>query len=169
VPFTHIFLPMVIYYNMEKKQTLKIIISSAFILLVAVLGSIFVNLGMEWFGGLEKPSEWVPNFIIPIMWTIIYLSFAIINFLWFRKGEIPRKIIILMIVNSIFNVLWCLVFFTLNQLLIGNIVIVLNLVLGYVLVVNILRVKPIYGYILSVYPIWLSLATTLNTAVWILN
>lgn len=154
---------------MENKKTLKIIISSVFILLVAILGSIFVNLGMDFFALLQKPSEWIPNFIIPIMWTIIYVSFAVLNFFWIKNGEIPLKIIILMIINGVFNVLWCLVFFTLNQLLLGNIVIIANLILGYVLVINILKEKPLYGYILSIYPIWLSLATTLNTAVWILN
>lgn len=154
---------------MANKKTLKIIISSVFILLVAILGSIFVNLGMDFFALLQKPNEWIPNFIIPIMWTIIYVSFAVLNFFWIKNGEIPLKIIILMIINGVFNVLWCLVFFTLNQLLLGNIVIITNLILGYVLVINILKEKPLYGYILSIYPIWLSLATTLNTAVWILN
>ena len=154
---------------MENKKTLKIVISSLSILIVAVLGSIFVNLGIDWFGILQKPTEWVPNVIIPIVWTIIYLAFAIINFLWIKNGEIPTKIIVLMIINGLFNILWCLVFFTLNKLLFGNIIIVLNLIMSYALVVNILKAKPLYGYILALYPIWLSLATTLNTAVWILN
>ena len=57
------------------KNNLSIILTWAFILVVAVLGSIFVNLGMEWFNELFKPKEWIPNFVIPIVWTIIYVLF----------------------------------------------------------------------------------------------
>ena len=153
----------------NNNQVVKIIISSVFILVVAVLGSIFVNLGMDWFNQLLKPTQWIPNFVIPIVWTIIYLAFAIINFLWIRKGSIPKKVVDLMIVNGVLNVVWCLVFFTLQQLFLGNIIIIINLIFGFFLIYNILKTEKTYGYILSIYPIWLSVATTLNLAVWILN
>lgn len=154
---------------MERNQTKKIVISFIVIIAVAVLGSIFVNLGMDWFNTLNKPTEWVPNVVIPIVWTVIYLSFAVINFIWFKNEDVPITTVILMIVNAVLNVLWCLTFFTLKQLLIGNIVIVLNLIAGFVLIVNIFQSKKLYAYILSIYPIWLSIATTLNLALWILN
>jgi len=112
----------------NNNQVVKIIISSVFILVVAVLGSIFVNLGMDWFNQLLKPTQWIPNFVIPVVWTIIYLAFAIINFLWIRKGGIPKKVVDLMIVNGVLNVVWCLVFFTLQQLFLGNIIIIINLI-----------------------------------------
>ena len=48
------------------------------IFLTAVLGSIFVNLGNEWFNNLIKPKEWIPNFLIPVVWTIIYVLFSVI-------------------------------------------------------------------------------------------
>lgn len=155
--------------KMSKNQIINTIVSSVFILLVAVLGSIFVNLGMEWFNDLYKPSQWIPNIVIPIVWTIIYVTFAIINYLWIKKSAIPKSTIILMVINGILNVLWCLVFFTLKQLFIGNIVIILNLIAGIILIINILRHEKLYGYILSIYPIWLSIATSLNLALWILN
>lgn len=63
------------YYNimMMENKTVKTIIAIGAVILVAVLGSIFVNLGMDWFDTLIKPSEWVPNIVIPIIWTIIYI------------------------------------------------------------------------------------------------
>ena len=154
---------------MEKTQTKKIIISFAVILLVAVLGGIFVYLGMDWYNELTKPTEWIPNIVIPIVWTIIYIAFAVINFLWFKHGDIPKPTIVLMLINAVLNVLWCLTFFTLNLLLIGNIMILLNLIAGFALLVDIFKYKKIFAYILSIYPIWLCIATTLNLALWILN
>ncbi|MBD5131196.1 MAG: tryptophan-rich sensory protein [Clostridiales bacterium] len=154
---------------MERNQTQKIVISFIVIISVALLGTVFVRLGMDWFNSLDKPEQWVPNIVIPIVWTVIYSAFAVINFLWIKKDGIPISTVYLMIINAVLNVLWCLIFFTLKQLLIGNIAIVLNLIAGFALIVDILKTKKIYGYILSIYPIWLSIATTLNLALWILN
>ena len=155
--------------KLSREQIKNIIISFVTIFLVAGLGSLFVNLGMKWFDGLVKPSEWIPNIVIPIVWTIIYIAFAIINYLWIKKSGIPKNVVVWLFINAVLNVLWCLIFFTLNQLFLGNIVIILNLVAGFVLLVNILQEEKIYGYILSIYPIWLSDATTLNLTLWILN
>ena len=154
---------------MEKSQIKKIIISVVVIALVAGLGSVFVNLGMDWFNSLQKPTQWVPNIVIPIVWTVVYLAFGVINFFWFKCEDVPTPTIILMLINAVLNVLWCLTFFTLKQLLLGNIVILLNLIAGVVLVVNIFQNKKLFGCVLSIYPIWLSIATTLNLALWILN
>lgn len=156
--------------NLNKNQIVRIIVSCAVILLVAILGSIFVNIGMNWFNTLNKPGQWLPNVLIPIVWTIIYSLFAIVNFLWIKKDEkLPTKTTILMIINAVLNVLWCLIFFTFKQLFLGDIFIILNLIFGFALVIDILKQKPIYGYVLSICPIWLSIATTLNLALWILN
>lgn len=154
---------------MERSQTKKILLSFAVIVAVAALGSVFVNLGMDWFNSLNKPTQWVPNIVIPIVWTIIYSAFAVINFVWLKNEDIPTSTVILMIINAVLNVLWCLIFFTLHQLLIGNIVILLNLIAGFILVVDIFQNKKLFGIILTIYPIWLSIATTLNMALWILN
>ena len=147
----------------------KIIISIISVILVAVLGSVFVNLGMDWFNGLDKPSQWISNIVIPIMWTIIYLTSAVVLYKWNKKGEVPKVVEILFIINGILNVLWCLTFFTLNLTFIGNIVIALNLIAGILLWTQIYKFEKVYSYFLSIYPIWLSLATTLNLALWILN
>ena len=156
---------------MEDKTKLitKTIISTVAIVAVAVLGSIFVNVGMPWFNALIKPNQWISNIIIPIVWTVIYLSFAILNFLWIKDQGIGKKITVLMIVNGILNVLWCLIFFAFNQLFLGNIVIIVNVIFGIVLWLQINKVKRVYSYILAIYPIWLCIATTLNLALWILN
>ena len=114
---------------MKKETFLKLLSVILPILVVAVLGSIFVNLGMGWFNSLNKPSQWIPNIIIPIVWTVVYLSFAVILTIWVYNDSVPTSTIVLLIVNGVLNVLWCLTFFTLRLTFIGNVVIVLNLIL----------------------------------------
>ena len=154
---------------MENKflKSLKYILP---ILAVAGLGTLFVGLGMDWFNSLAKPSQWIPNVIIPIVWTVIYLAFAVILALWQnRENNIKLSTNILLIINGVLNVLWCLLFFTLHLTFVGNISIILNLVAGYLLIADIYKQNKLYGLILLIYPLCLSIATTLNTALWILN
>ena len=152
-----------------KNNVLRIVSVIAPIVLVAVLGSVFVNIGMDWFDGLVKPTQWIPNWVIPIMWTVIYITFAVVLLMWSSKEFISKKTKILLIINGILNILWCFVFFTLKLTFIGNIVIVLNLIAGILLWINVFNQKKNYSYWIAIYPIWLSVATTLNFAIWILN
>ena len=154
---------------MRRNLFINLILSFGLVALVAGVGTIFVNNGMSWMMALTKPSEWVPNILIPIVWTVIYISAAVIIYLWISREDILVGTIVLFIINGVLNVLWCLVFFQLQMKLLGMVVIILNLIAAILLWVNIFREKKVYAYILSIYPIWLCIATTLNLALWILN
>lgn len=146
-------------------QKTKFFTSLGAIIIVAGLGSLFVNLGLDWFSTLEKPNEWVPNLTFPIVWSIIYFLFVISLYFLAKQNLFSEKISIFLIINGVLNILWCLIFFTLNQLFLGLIIIILNLIFGFILVNKMGK----FSYFLIIYPIWLSLATCLNLAVWILN
>ena len=151
------------------KENYKIIIICLSVLVVAGVGSIFVNLGMDWYAGLTKPTEWIPNFVIPLVWSVIYLIFPIILSILSKQNLLTKKTIYLCVFNGIFNVLWCLVFFTLNQLFIGNIIIIINAFIGVLLLVSLSKTDKRYISLLWLYVIWLLVATSLNLTLWILN
>lgn len=154
---------------MKRSLLVNLLLSFGLVLIVAGLGSLFVNLGMDWFSSLTTPTQWIPNIVIPIVWTVIYLTASIIIFIWISKENMLVSTIILFIVNGILNVLWCLSFFTLNQTIWGLVLIILNLIFGFLLILDINKAKSLYAKILLIYPIWLSIATSLNLALWILN
>lgn len=161
---------LLVYTNyMIQNKTLITILSIGAVVLVATLGSIFVNLGMDWFDTLIKPSEWVPNILIPIIWTIIYVAFAIYLYFAIKNDRLEKEVVILLIVNGILNILWCLLFFTFNSLLLGLIAIILNLIAGAILIGIMHKKDMFFSYFLTIYPLWLSIATCLNLACWILN
>ena len=153
----------------NKKFIVTSVVTNSIIVLVAVLGSVFVALGQDWYATLLKPSEWVPSFVFGIVWTIIYVSTAIALFVWQKHSKVPKHIYVLLIINGILNVVWCLVFFTLNQLLLGAIIILLNLIFAFWLVIKIYKNNWFYALLLAIYPVWISIATTLNLATWFLN
>lgn len=154
---------------MKKENVLRYVKVIAPILLVAVLGTVFVMIGMDWFESLIKPSQWIPTFVIPLVWSIIYITFAVVLLLWTRREKLPLLTFILLIVNGALNVLWCLVFFTLQLTFLGNVIIVLNLIAGFWLIFEISKSEKFYALATLIYSIWLCLATTLNLAMWILN
>lgn len=147
----------------------NIIITLVSIIAVAGLGTLFTQLGMGWFDGLDKPSEWIPSWIIPIVWTVIYGLFAYVLIKWQNIKPLTKENMILLIVNGVLNVLWCLVFFTLHQLFLGNVIIIINALFAIRLYFEICKEDAMSGYLISLYPIWLCIATTLNIALWILN
>lgn len=151
------------------KKEVKIWISIGCVIAVALLGSLFVNLGMDWFDGLSKPSEWPPNVLIPIIWTIIYLVAIVYLWIAFNRNGINKELAVLLSVNGLLNVVWCLTFFTCQALLGGLVVILLNLIAGTVLLIELSKDNKLYSYMLMIYPLWLSVATCLNLACWILN
>ena len=69
------------------KKSLKITLSLVGVIIVAGLGSLFVNLGMDWFNALSKPTQWIPNVVIPIVWTIIYILASIVLVMRINRGE----------------------------------------------------------------------------------
>ena len=153
---------------MENK-TLKIISIFVFIAVIAGLGGLFVFLGSSWFNSLTVPTEWIPNIVIPIVWTVVYIAFAVVFFFWVKGGDVPRQVLIWGIINGILNVLWCLVFFTLRQLFLGMVIITTNAIFAWLLITAIFKRNKLFAGILLIYPIWLNIATSLNLATWILN
>ena len=101
----------------------RYVIPTIFVLVVAGMGTLFTNSGMEWFDTLKRPSEWLPDFVIPIVWTIIYLSFWIFTIT--NDYYLYPRLTNLLVINGFVNVLWCLIYFVINSLLGGLIVIVL--------------------------------------------
>ena len=155
-------------------KTLKSKIISYVIILISIgliagVGSLLVNLGMDWYVSLDKPNQFVPNFLIPIVWTVIYIVFAIVLCLLSNDAVINAKTIILLTISGILNVIWCLLFFAFNLTFWGVVSIVLLLISSYLVVLDLLKYNKFYVYFTNIYPLWVSIATTLNLALWILN
>lgn len=147
---------------------IKRIVSGIAIIAVAVVGGILTNLGMEWYATLAMPSEWPPKILFPIVWSAVYvLSFVTLFLLSDRRLSVSTAV--LFAVNGVLNVVWCLAFFALRQIFLGEVIIVVNLIAAFLLLADLKRRGDLYFYLMLLYPVWLSLATALNTAVWILN
>lgn len=151
-----------------KSSVKRQVVAAVMVVTVAVLGSVFVNLGMKWFAGLSKPSQWIPNFVIPLVWTVIYLLAIVTLVVSISQNKIGKTEAWLFALNGILNVLWCLLFFTFKLTFLGLIAIVFNFFAAIILYLKI-RKNNLWSKLMLIYPSWVSLATFLNAALWILN
>lgn len=105
-----------------------------------ILGFIASQLQMdslrEWYPYLNKPSLTPPNNIFPIAWGIIYLLSGIsAGIIWNSTGIRRKEILTIWGVQQFFNFTWSIMFFTLQNPLLGmiNIIILDVLVLYYII------------------------------------
>ena len=76
----------------------------------------FAQLGMDW---IDKPKEWISSFNIPIVWAVIYLLFV-------KQVTAYKREHCFSCYKWSVKCFMVFDFFTLNQLLFGNIIIIIN-------------------------------------------
>lgn len=87
-----------------------------FIVLVYAVGSsgsIFTDTG-PWYQSLRKPFFTPPNWVIPVVWNILFLLIAVSGgLMYFQTGR--RRFFTAYGVNLVLNFLWSLIFFGLRS------------------------------------------------------
>lgn len=141
--------------------------------LAGVLGSIFSVDSIEsWYSGLEKPSFNPPNWIFGPVWTALYFMIGISLFLFIiKKGSRKEKRAGYWIfgVQLFLNAIWSIVFFGMHQIFLALIVIILLWISIFLNIPAFFRISKISAYLLVPYWLWVSFASVLNWAIWILN
>ena len=119
---------------------------------------------------LVKPPLTPPDWLFPVVWTILYTLMAVAAYLVFESGDIDRgKALRLYLFQVLVNVLWPLFFFRLEWRLFAFLwlLFLLSLVL-----LTAWRFKPISRTaftLLLPYVAWLVFAGYLNFAFYLLN
>lgn len=156
-----------------KEETKRILLNLAYaiipVVLVAVSGFLFTSSNMEWFNSLNEPVFSPPDWLFGVIWGIIYVIYMFIIYSLISNKLMDKTTIILLLINGILNVAWCAVFFGLQSLVGGFIVIILHLITAILLSLCILKKNNLLGYISLALPIWLILATGLNIGLLIVN
>ena len=151
-----------------KKQNRKYILFA--VLFTAVFGAlavVFTDTQSEWYLSLEKSPLTPPSMVFGIAWGILYLLLAISYAIVLietqgKKGK-------LFLVNGVLLALWCLFFFTLEQSVVGLIILILTFLNSIFLARNSYEVRPIAGYLLIPFVLWLAFATYLNYYIVLMN
>lgn len=122
---------------------------------------------MDWYDSLNKPPLTPPDYVFPIVWSILYLLIAISFSLYASAGGLQDYIgLVLFGLQLLLNIAWSPVFFQARQL--GWSLVIILLMWGFILatLLRFYTTSPASAYLLVPYLVWVSLATYLNAYIW---
>ena len=122
----------------------------------------------DWYKSLNKPSWTPPDWVFPIAWLYIYIA---MSYSLVRVYGAPGNDLFLIFwaLQLVFNTLWTPVFFGLNRIKLGFIILLCLWVSVVILVVLAFYIDLIAALILAPYIIWGSYAGALNFSIIKLN
>ncbi|MDW4499425.1 TspO/MBR family protein [Sulfitobacter sp. D35] len=122
----------------------------------------------DWYRGLNKPSWTPPDWLFPVAWTTLYICMAAAGA---RVAVLPGNGIALALwaLQIALNALWTPVFFGLNRMRLGLVVLGLLWVSVAACMVALWQLDTIAGLLFVPYLVWVSVAGALNLAVIRLN
>lgn len=147
----------------------------AWILLIAGLGALFGVLFPpgDWFAALAKPTFQPPDWLFGPVWTVLYVAMAVAAWLVQRTTGVDmalrRRAFVLFFVQFVLNLAWTPLFFGLRS---PGLAFIDICALWVVLLWTLLtfgRLRPLAGYLLLPYLLWVSFALVLNGTIWLMN
>ncbi len=141
------------------------------VVITYLLCGYFNRIGMQnFYADIQKSALTPPNFVFPIVWTILYalmiLAFdAVLNI----HDKNIKPAIWLFLSNLVLQILWTFAFFAQAQFLCGLIILMVLDLVASVTITSFYRLHKISAYLLAPYLLWLMFATYLNWIVVMLN
>lgn len=121
-----------------------------------------------WYSTLQKPSFTPPDWVFAPVWTLLYALMGVAAYLVWRIGWRQRRVkvaIAAFIVQLALNLLWSILFFALRSPGIAMIDILLLLIAIVVTGVLFYRLRPLAGWLMAPYVLWVAYASMLNGAI----
>ncbi len=144
-----------------------------------------------WYRAIDKPGFTPPDGVFPVVWPALYLFMAVAAWLGYRNasreqqywqqqdvsyesmllGKRPSRKIALGFygVHLLFNALWSFLFFYWQMPGVALIEILVLLTLILITTRLFHRIRPLAGYLMIPYILWICYATVLNASIWWLN
>ena len=117
----------------------------------------------EWYPLLDKSNLTPPNIVFPIAWSIIYLCIGIsIGIIYLSHSQKKNELAKLFGLQLFFNFAWSILFFYLENPLLGFIDILILDICVTVYIVKSYPVKKVSSALFWPYMIWIYFATYLN-------
>jgi benzodiazapine receptor len=158
---------------MTKGNIVKLVISLALPLALGFIGSLFTSNSINdgWYASLNQPSFNPPNSIFGPVWTILYILMGISLYMVWKEvpGKKKENALGIFALQLLLNFLWSLFFFYFKDIEIALLDIIALWISIVVMVWLFYRVKPLAGWLNIPYLLWVSFATALNIAYYVLN
>ena len=149
----------------DKHHWKPFILSVVIVFAFAAIGNLFTApvVRSAWYESI-KPSITPPNWIFPVVWTILFFLIALsLYFIWVSKKQKEKnKIIINYGINFVLNILWSFFYFGLKSPLQAFFVVILLWISILYLIIFDWKINKKSSYLLIPYLLWVSFAIILN-------
>lgn len=151
-------------------KPIPFILSVGITLLVGFLASFFVRSAIPSYNMLQKPPLTPPNFIFPIIWTILYVLIGIAAYLISISNH-PEKnrALFFYFLQLFFNFLWPIVFFNFQNYIIAFAILLILIYLVICTTNAFYKINRIAAYLMFPYILWLLFAAYLNIGIYLCN
>jgi tryptophan-rich sensory protein len=141
-----------------------------FIPIPLLLGTLIGNIGRPdgWYKKLKKPYLNPPNYVFPIVWTILYLMIGISYFLALKKVN-DIKYWILPILHLLLNFSYSPMFFYFNELLLSAILTTFILITAILVFIQFYKLNIYSSFLLFPYLFWLCFVNYISYKIYFLN
>ncbi|MGC6404754.1 MAG: TspO/MBR family protein [Candidatus Comchoanobacterales bacterium] len=148
-----------------------IFLSSLFVLTSFLIGLWASPGNQSWYSTLKQPAFMPPNWVFPVVWTLLYLLLATIaRLLWELRHESGMKwALVFFVLQMIGNWMWSPVFFVAHQMYIALGLLVVILGLSLMSMLSVIQTRLWLSMLWLPYIAWLGFALYLNAAVILLN
>lgn len=153
-------------------RILRLLICIAFPLIIGGLSGFFTVQGVkDWYLTLAKPNFTPPNYLFGPVWTFLYAFMGVAFFRILEKGKSVQKIkaIRIYLWQLFFNFCWSFLFFSQHQIGLALIDILILWVLILIMIIRFKKLDAFAGYSQIPYLLWVSFATALTAAIYLLN
>jgi benzodiazapine receptor len=153
-------------------RILRLLICIAFPLIVGGVSGFFTVQGVkDWYLTLAKPNFTPPNYMFGPVWTFLYAFMGVAFFRILEKGKSVQKIkaIRIYLWQLFFNFCWSFLFFSQHQIGLALIDILILWGLILIMIIRFKKLDAFAGYSQIPYLMWVSFATALTAAIYILN
>ena len=148
----------------------KLITSLLISLGVGGLSALITSGSMDVYSTLIKPPFAPPSILFPIVWTILYILMGISAYMIYDSyGDEKNVALKTYLFQLLINFIWPIFFFVLGYRLIALIIILILLISIIYMIIRFYKINKIAAYLQIPYLVWVSFATYLNYAFYILN
>ncbi|MGO5051076.1 TspO/MBR family protein [Lachnospiraceae bacterium LCP25S3_G4] len=148
----------------------SLIMSIAIPLCVGVLSWLLTSNNIQFYSVLQQPSFIPPNWLFPIVWTILYVLMGISYYL-IDNSDSPYKqyALSLYYIQLILNFIWSLVFFNMQNILLAFFILLLLWITILLMILLFFKIDPIAAKLQIPYLLWVTFAGYLNLSLYLLN
>jgi tryptophan-rich sensory protein len=157
---------------MKANQIGKLIVAILLPLGVGGIAGMFTSEAIPgWYASLNQPSFNPPNQVFGPVWTALYTIMGISLFMiWKLPVSKQRNQAILIFMGQLFlNFCWSFFFFYFKMIGMALVDILALWIMIVVMLINFYKLRPLAAYINIPYLLWVTFATALNAAYFVLN